>query len=165
MTATKTHDVISRSAPSVYATRLPQSQVQDQQPQRSNATDKRPQFSVFRRFESAIHIPRKSLSVMYVTLHSSFAHMDHDTMDAVVDCGIFAKRPIPDFDKKVSQIQEAISSPGRQGDNIANDVSKQQPGNAACAPYALAETVKTTVPECMESACTLNASLEDGLSL
>ncbi|KAJ3254183.1 hypothetical protein HDU77_004169 [Chytriomyces hyalinus] len=165
MTATKTHDVISRSAPSIYATRLQQDQVQNLQPQRLNAADKRPQFSVFRRFESAIHIPRKSLSVMYVTLHSSFAHMDHDTMDVVVDCGIFAKRPIPDFDKKVSQIQEAISPPGRQGDNIVNDMSKQRQGYAACAPCALAEKVKTTVPECMESACTLNASVEDGLSL
>ncbi|KAI8845337.1 hypothetical protein BJ741DRAFT_587709 [Chytriomyces cf. hyalinus JEL632] len=161
MTATKTHDVNYTPKPSIFVTRHPQDQ--DPPPPGSQATDKQqPHFNAFRRFESAIQIPRKSMSLV-ANLHSPFAHMDYDTMDAVVDCGIFGKRPFPGFEKRSSvRSQEAKASNERRVSFSSMDGLKQRPDSAA---FMANEKVKLNALECMESTCTLNASLEEGLSL
>ncbi|KAJ3404176.1 hypothetical protein CcCBS67573_g08211 [Chytriomyces confervae] len=169
MTATKTHDVIYRSAPSIFVTRNPHDH--DQHPAEPNPADNRTRFTVFRRFESAIQIPRKSLSIMAITLPSSFAYMDHDTMDAVVDCGIFGKRPVgvltPVADKPGMHVNEAVPAMERHGACTMNVDLGQEADSAVLASHAaaLTEKVPAKCSECMESACTLNASMDEGLSV
>ncbi|KAJ3228722.1 hypothetical protein HDU81_005966 [Chytriomyces hyalinus] len=168
MTATKPHDVIYRSAPSVFVTRNQHDH--DQHPREQNSVDGRTRC-MFRRFESAIQIPRKSLSVMTMTLSSSFAYMDHDTMDAVVDCGIFGKRApgvlTPVMDKPCVQVNEAVpvmESPAACTMNV--DLGQEtELLMLASHAAALTEKIPTKFSECMESACTLNASMDEGLSL
>ncbi|KAJ3230898.1 hypothetical protein HDU78_008003 [Chytriomyces hyalinus] len=151
MTDTKTHDVTYTSKPSTFVTRHPQ----DQNPPPPLG------LNIFRRFESAIQIPRKSMSLM-ANLHSPFAHLDYDTMDAVVDCGIFGKRPFRGFEKRSVHSEEAKLPNESRVSFSSIDRLKQKPDSAA---FISNEKVKPNASECMESSCTLNASLEEGLSL